>query len=291
MIQLTKFQELRDAIEQLGISEFAYELEKKLNSGNFELEDINDLVLCDNGIYHVKNGILTKVILHIADIDSHFIQRNPEAFEALQSEKFSDMELMKAIHKYHFTNCDTLQTMFRANRQHRYHLSKRIDGLFYYSYIRDNEVTRKNPDQKLFACKYCLNNLGSITGEGYDRETFEISEIYNNPSTNANDLLQDNGYTLDCDAVPNIYTKDWPQISEREKKNKGYKCQECGRDFSNQPDKNELHCHHINSDRTNNSSSNLRVLCANCHAGYHPHMRNQHLPPNQQERRPTLLPP
>lgn len=276
MIQLTEFQELRDVIEQLGISEFAYELEKKLNSGNFELEkeNINDLVLCDNGIYHVKNGILTKVILHIADINFHFIQRNPGAFNALQSEDFSNMELVEAIHRYHFTNCDVLQRMFRENRQQRYHLSKRIDGLFYYSYIENNKVTRKNSDQKLFACMPCLKNLRSITGEGYDRETFEISEIYNNPSTSANDLLQDNGYTLDCDAVPNIYTKDWPKIREREKKNKGYKCQECDRDFSNQQDSHELHCHHIDSNKTNNRSSNLQVLCANCHEKHHPHMRN-----------------
>ena len=278
MIQLTEFQELRHAIEQLGISEFAYELEKKLNSGNFELEkeNINDLVLCDNGIYHVKNGILTKVILHIADkdINPRFIRDNDEAFNALQSENISNMKLIEAIHRYHFTNCDALQRMFRENRQHRYHLSKRIDGLFYYSYIEKNKVTRKNPDQKLLACTYCLSNLGSITGEAYDNKTFEISEIYNNSSTNANDLLEDNGYTLDCDAVPNIYTKDWPKIREREKKNKGYKCQECNRDFSNQQDSHELHCHHIDSNKTNNRSSNLQVLCANCHKRHHPHMRN-----------------
>ena len=279
MIQLTEFQELRDVIEQLGISEFAYELEKKLNSGNFELEkeNINDLVLCDNGIYHVKNGILTKVILHIPDKDSYFIQKNhrdPEAFNALKSENFSNTKLIKAIHRYHFTNCTKLQDMFRKNNQHRYHLSKRIDGLFYYSYIENSKVTRKNPNQKLLACNYCLGNLRNITGKEYDNKTFEISEIYNNSSTNANDLLQDNGYTLDCDAVPNIYTKDWPKIREREKKNKGYKCQECDRDFSNQQNSHELHCHHIDSNKTNNRSSNLQVLCTDCHKRHHPHMRN-----------------
>lgn len=284
MIRLTKFQELRAALEKLGINEFFdYELEKKLNAGNFELESPDDLVLSSNGIYYVKNGTLSKVVLHISDKETHFIQRESEvAFRALQSGDFSNEELIKAIHRYHFTHCKTLREMFEGGRRHRYHLSKRSDGLFHYSYISNNTVTKKKSDQKMLACRYCLDNLKRITGRAYAPETFQIKEIYNNPVN----LLSDVGYRLDCNAVPNIYSKDWPKISAREKKNAGYKCKDCGRDFSDQENQSELHCHHINSDKTNNSSSNLRVLCAECHGKYHPHMHNQHLPANQQPRQP-----
>lgn len=280
MIRLTKFQELRAALEKLGINEFFdYKLEKKLNAGNFELESLDDLVLSSSGIYYVKNGALSKVVLHISDKETHFIQRNETAFRALQSGDFSNGELMKAIHRYHFTYCQKLQEMFVQGKRHRYHLSKRTDGLFHYSYIHNNKVMKKKSDQKMLACQYCLDNLASITRKTYVKETFQIGEIYNNPATD--NLLSDTGYRLDCDAVPNIYSKDWPKISAREKKNAEYKCKDCGKDFSDQQDQSELHCHHINSDKANNSSSNLKVLCAECHEKYHPHMHNQHLPANQ----------
>lgn len=283
MIRLTKFQELRAALEKFGINEFFdHELEKKLDAGNFVLGegDLDDLVLSSSGIYYVKDGTLAKVVIHISDIEKHFIQRNSKAaFKALESGDFSDGELIKAIHRYHFTYCQKLQDMFEQGRRHRYHLSKRNDGFFHYSYIHNNAVMKKNPDQKILACQYCLDNLARITRKTYIKETFQIEEIYNNPATD--NLLPDTGYRLDCDAVPNIYSKDWAKISEQEKKNSGYKCQDCGKDFSRRQDRSELHCHHINSDRTNNSSSNLRVLCAKCHSKYHSHMHNQHLPANQ----------
>lgn len=290
MIRLTKFQELRAALEKLGINEFFdHELEKRLNAGNFALDeaDLDDLVFSSNGIYYVKDGTLAKVVIHISDKETHFIQReNETAFRALDDEDFSNEELIRAIHKYHFTYCETLQRMFGSKKKHRYHLSKRTDGLFCYSYISNNTVVKEKSDQKMFACQHCLDNLKRITGRTYTKETFPIEEIYNNPATD--NLLLDTGYPLDCDAVPNIYSKDWTRISEREKKNSGYKCQDCGKDFSDSQDRSELHCHHINSDKTNNSSSNLRVLCVECHSKYHPHMHNQNHPANQQPGQPIL---
>jgi len=43
------------------------------------------------------------------------------------------------------------------------------------------------------------------------------------------------------------------------------KCARCGYDEI----KSSLHVHHIDEDRTNNNTSNLIVLCANCHHGLH----------------------
>jgi hypothetical protein len=43
------------------------------------------------------------------------------------------------------------------------------------------------------------------------------------------------------------------------------KCARCGYDEL----KCSLHVHHIDEDRTNNDTSNLVVLCANCHMGLH----------------------
>ena len=58
------------------------------------------------------------------------------------------------------------------------------------------------------------------------------------------------------------YSRDWISISEEYKKNKNYKCEECGLDCS--ITKYYLHVHHINNNRFNNSDRNLKALCRAC---------------------------
>lgn len=60
-----------------------------------------------------------------------------------------------------------------------------------------------------------------------------------------------------------VYSKDWAQISERKRAQENHICQQCEIDLSDY--KYLLHVHHINGVKGDNSATNLRALCADCH--------------------------
>ena len=59
------------------------------------------------------------------------------------------------------------------------------------------------------------------------------------------------------------YTKDWNSISLNLRIISGWKCSNCNVVLTRH--KSLLHVHHIDRDKNNNESSNLKVLCKLCH--------------------------
>ncbi len=278
MAPLTKFLELRQRIESLGVIVGPEgKLLKRLGDGNDEfvgkLED-SDLIFGNHGLYVIEDGVLAKVVLHICDIDIYWISRRPNAQAALNGKVFSDAHLIEVLHKYHFTNCQKLQEMTRSGRQYRYHKAQRLDGTFYYYFLDSENLVSTNKNQRLYVCSFCLNSWKEQTGQDdCQQRNFPSSNIF------ANDLfpsISDNGYVLDCDAVPNIYAGDWEKISQRAKEKAGWKCKDCLKDFSQPKMKPYLDCHHKDHRKYNNSVMNLEVLCVIHHAerNGHAHMKN-----------------
>ena len=60
-----------------------------------------------------------------------------------------------------------------------------------------------------------------------------------------------------------LYPKNWPEISQRVKHDRGYTCEGCGQVGSKKG--NPLTVHHIDYNPGNNASTNLLLLCAKCH--------------------------
>src|SRR5690348_12500442 len=60
------------------------------------------------------------------------------------------------------------------------------------------------------------------------------------------------------------YPEDWPVLSRRLREEMDWQCELCGRSFRDRPDR--LHVHHRSGVKSDNSRSNLQVLCADCHA-------------------------
>lgn len=271
-MKFTNFSNLKDAIKRIGIIDFEVELLIRLQHGDLEgnTEDTENIIVGKFGIYRLENSFLSKVLLHITSIDKRWIEQNKQASAALNQKKYDSRELIRALHKYHFTKCTTIDTMFSVGRKKRYHLARKIDGTFKY-HVVDGGIpfyTRKN--QKLNVCRYCLGVLEGLTGKSYSVDDFDMNDIFDTNVVKLNPSEHD----WACNAVPNIYVKDWKMIADKQKWHSGWKCEKCKVNLAS--DQKYLHCHHADTDLGNNVIANLEVLCIKCHADQpnHQHIRS-----------------
>jgi hypothetical protein len=127
----------------------------------------------------------------------------------------------------------------------------------------------------LYACKNCLNETGY---KGYTKDLKAEEKNKHVLGFNIKEFLDENEATVstsrfyleqkrvkfsDETVQPMVYTDDFPEISRRLRASKDWKCTKCNVDMSRH--KAGLHTHHKNGVKSDNSSSNLQVLCAMCH--------------------------
>lgn len=187
--------------------------------------------------------------------------------------------------RFHIADCRTLEEMRRKGKLEKYVVTRRTDGLFHADWRDPVTGERGTTEAALKVCKYCL---GALNWRGYtnprdrlmlggdvlqDRaaiwEQFSISEFLMEYST----FFRSRPSRRDTTAPLNVYVDDWPKISEACRRAARWRCGQCGVDLSSHP--GLLHCHHKSGVVTDNSASNLAVLCALCHASQpdHEHMK------------------
>lgn len=167
--------------------------------------------------------------------------------------------------KYHVSDCTTLETMRNKKRFDRYIVTNKLSGDFDISgiiYHTSEEVTQS---VKLNICKNCLNNINYMNYRNThyrDKKNifndFRLESFFENYSTlfryfpKFTDIL-----------YSSKYTSDWNEISTNLKSKKNYICESCKTSFSDH--KQLLHTHHRNGVKSDNSTSNLKVVCIDCH--------------------------
>jgi RNase P subunit RPR2 len=268
-MQLTKFFDLKKAITRIGVDKFEQNILNRVSLGTLEANE-ETTILGDYGVYYLEKGILVKVLVHITGKDKRWIEKKEKAIEAFNSKRYDEEDFIKALHKYHFTKCTTLNTMFAGGKGHKYFMSQATDGYFNYNITAENSVVYQSKEQKLNVCKNCLKVLTELTNNEYQAREFTIKNIFDTNIIKLSNVEFD----LDCKSVPNIYSNDWGLISNKAKEAVNWTCESCEKKPKNRRD---LHCHHIDSSRNNNLVSNLRVLCASCHSDEHSHMKKQNI--------------
>jgi hypothetical protein len=171
--------------------------------------------------------------------------------------------------KFHLYQCETLKDMSAKGQfKTRYVATQRKDGYFLTNSRFDN--SNDDIEEKLDVCGYCRNWYNRSYQKRYTVENFDIAEFFEHFGHSS--FIELPKYT-DENAPADGYTTDWNEVSKQRREQFGYICQQCGIDLSSH--KNLVQTHHINGVKSDNSLSNLKVLCVECHSlqANHEHMK------------------
>ncbi len=198
-----------------------------------------------------KGGLLSyqgrQVLLYIKDHTISYDQARHDA---------------KKGNRFHVAHCKTLESMRQKNRYQRYVATNNLSGDFPISAPDRPETTAR-----LWVCQNCLRLLDYKQSKQDSRrrwhnaEHFNLSEFFATYSSCFNYMPQ---YRAQ-DKV--LYTDDWPEISKRVRRSRGYVCEQCRVDTK--AHRSLCHVHHKNGVKQDNSLVNLQVLCADCHRKEH----------------------
>jgi hypothetical protein len=184
--------------------------------------------------------------------------------------------------RFHLSMCDTIARMMEERRyEKRYVVATRDDGYFSIQMIRQNKVVRT--EEKLDICQHCLAELSY---KGFSGRQPEQSRRRAVESFSLQEFFESYGRSCvwamprfdEANAPSNLYSASFYRIAKMIKERRGYCCEapNCRINLSNPDDQRYLHAHHIDGDKSNNHSTNIRLLCIRCHSQQflHSHMKD-----------------
>ena len=184
-------------------------------------------------IYQFPNGKVSKIAVHISAIKEQHING----------------------YRYHIFNCETLHKMKYDGKEEKYKSNSRTDGTFFMIMADRNNRVKKG-FHSLQICTHCLK----LYTKKYQGTPFDIQEYYASKINNL-DIWSDMPY--DMEVAPQVYIKEWNEISRNLKIKQNYRCERCNLNLSNH--KQYLHAHHMDMNVRNNHSENIKILCISCH--------------------------
>lgn len=231
------------------VIEFDWTAGVQLEPIDLELQEGKEITL---EALNILNGLLSvhgrQVLLYIPD-------------------QYSPVDVVQAApdkgKRFHVADCKTLSEMRFKGRIERYVVTNNLSGAF--------KITGKNSrglydeiDSSLLVCRNCLEKLNyqnycHDSGRHHIWKRFAIAEFFETYSTIFCHLPQ----RLSQNMGKTDYSQDWPEISAEVRRRCRFNCDECNVNLSEH--RRLLHVHHVNGVRSDNSSINLRPLCADCH--------------------------
>ena len=213
--------------------------------------DIEDIEISPDGFTQFKGE---QILLHIKEFNVFYNGRPA------------------SLPKFHFYQCTTLEGMRSKGRFKRYVATQRKDGYFLIDKMNEGN-TEHDVEIKLDVCKNCLNRYNQYYQKQYTVDNFDIAKFFEHFGNSQ--FTETPNYT-DENAPVSGYSADWNEVSKQRKEQCGYVCQQCGVNLNNY--KNLMQTHHTNGVKSDNTSSNLKVLCIECHSEQplHGHIKSKY---------------
>lgn len=220
---------------------------------------LDQVRILDDGTLAYKNS---RVILYIRDVVQY------------RNSRITQYDLPR----FHVSDCTKLQEMRANKRYERYVVATPENKSFELNIKRKGAKKFERRIEQLDICQFCLGKLG---WQGFNYRLPNPRKRAIVSAFTLTDFFKTYGKTLiiknprhTADTAPlNDYTDDFKIVAERLKRDRGYRCDQCKIDLSNY--RGFLHAHHINGQKSENSPSNIRILCIRCHAEEynHSHMK------------------
>lgn len=246
------FSALWKIVEKIGAAPVSFSLERHAPIPLIEIELEKGIEVALESLENIS-GLLgydgRQVLLYI-----------PDQGRNIQEVLSGNREVGK---KFHVAHCKALEDMKNAGRFERYIATTDTSGLFNLTGLinRTDEIYGR---AGLYVCQFCLNMLNYKQAKLNNnsrqiREAFDLNEFFETYSSCFRHLPSRTNVTRGA----SVYSEDWSKISQGLRSRNDWKCSECGVNMLNY--KNLLHVHHINGNKGDNASSNLKVLCKACH--------------------------
>lgn len=167
--------------------------------------------------------------------------------------------------KFHVAHCETLEMMKSRNRFERYVATTDMSGDFK---IQGSDFIGRGVEgtARLRVCINCIKKLNYLRAQSIGSSqrraiaiSFSLADFFETYSSCFKYLPKRN-QVRENDAV---YAVDWAAISRQHRESASYTCKACRVCLLTAKDL--CHVHHVDGVKSNNSPSNLMVLCAACH--------------------------
>lgn len=182
--------------------------------------------------------------------------------------------------QFHLMTCTTIKDMFAKGKIERYVVSNETNGQFKLNVVNKSQKA----EEKTLSLKVCQNCLDGLHYKGFSStlrrvekkkhvEEFRLEEFFAKYPVSLHKINP----TFDAVTAPlNAYTDDFPEISLKIKNERNWTCDLCRTYFLTKENREALHAHHVDGNKSNNARDNIRLLCLRCHAEQpdHAHMKN-----------------
>ncbi|RIL10393.1 MAG: hypothetical protein DCC75_04450 [Proteobacteria bacterium] len=278
-MKLTKFFKLRQALVNLDVNFIAKkigELEEQLTNQGKPLEPANTAVT-EEGIFYInpESGMATKVVLYEAD---HVIKLKTKPKREIYQTGYTERQEIERLHPYHLLRCNILSQAERDEWDMGYRIAQRVDGNFFYRFIKETEdpVTEKDiyqeiEAQRLMICQNCFMKINSLLEGvlGIDRDYFQLGYFFNVDFFAS--WCRYGDFYKGKSTLANMYPKDWQEISRIRKEQVQYHCECCNEDYSAPAARKMLHVQPIDHFKKKISYVRLQSICAECLDAQNPH--------------------
>ena len=183
-----------------------------------------------DGIYYTVNGTKVKGFMFLGEYSTAEYGGKP---------------------KIHTQKCDTIQRFLSKGTFKARYLWSNSRVVTY----RDRDIPSKEyKDCRLSICGHCKKM------EGYS--TIKTSEQFFKKFTKDLKITKPKSEKTDIFG----YSFGWEKISKRYREKHNYTCEQCKVSVEDRFDRKYIHVHHVDNNKQNNNSSNLKCLCIDCHS-------------------------